>query len=139
MDDTKSTSLSTGHSLIDWREDAPAFRSMQNPIWHTVQPGSTVSIPPMPGVYIYASDVRAHNLLISRRYLYVGITDNLQRRAYQHAPQHESNLILQQFRLHSRLPTTFLFALDIPEAQRVTLERDLIRTLRPLFNIKHND
>ena len=95
---------------------------------------SNSGVPQVPGVYAIGHIDAYYGLELNRVYVYVGETNNLQRRLCEHLPDTEQNTDLRKYLRH-RYATARCWYAPIPGSDIKTIQDDLIRKLRPSFNI----
>lgn len=97
----------------------------------TYRRGLEAAVPAAPGVYSIARVSRHHGLLLAVEHLYIGKSNNLQRRWREHAHPRESNPGLHG--LHGLAELEFWWRRALAE-EISQLEDGLIRDLRPQLN-----
>ena len=61
--------------------------------WHCKHALTSLSgIAAKPGLYAYGYEEELHGLMVCRKYVYIGETDNLRRRLREHMPDREQNI-----------------------------------------------
>ena len=98
---------------------------------------SNSTVPAAAGVYVIGRSDTLHDLEISRTYVYVGETTNLQRRLNEHLPANEKNPGLREY-IGDNYDDAICWYARVVAAEAKAVEADLIRELRPLFNIAGN-
>ena len=105
-------------------------------IWRSKRVSSLNSaVPAAAGVYAIGHSDTLHNLEISRRYVYVGETRNLQRRLDEHLPANEKNPGLREY-IGVNYDDAICWFARVDAAKAI--QDDLILRLRPRFNIAGN-
>ena len=98
---------------------------------------SNSTVPTTPGLYAIGRSDTLHKLEISRMYVYVGETEDLQRRLNEHQPGNEKNPRLQEYSANNDDDTICWFA-RVDAAETRAVQDDLIYRLRPRFNTAAN-
>ena len=80
---------------------------------------------------------RLHGFEVSRTYVYVGETNNLQRRLNEHLPANEKNPGLREY-MGKHYGDAVCWYVRVAAAETKAVQDDLIRRLRPRFNIIGN-
>lgn len=114
-----------------------AARSLPKLDWNTV---GVVTLahkctPSASGVYIYATPIEVHGLLVGQRWMYIGQGRDLAVRLSDHQVHTESNRRLRDWLRRPGAPRRLYYALVEPE-RLDDVERELIRRLEPEFNHK---
>lgn len=98
---------------------------------------SVIGVPESSGVYVLTRLDTFAGLPVHLDHIYVGRSDNLQRRLTQHTPQTETHLELRDFLVSHQSSLWVWYTTDLgPESAR-DLEVALIRHLRPRYNTVH--
>jgi len=87
----------------------------------------------MPGVYVIGHCDTLHGLELKRAYVYVGETQNLQRRLNEHLPDTEQNAKLGDY-IRRNFARAMCWYAPIKTGKTKTIEDALIRELQPRFN-----
>ena len=98
---------------------------------------SNSTVPTAPGVYAIGRSDTLHDLEISRTYVYVGETKDLQRRLNEHLPANEKNPGLREYIANNYDDAICWFA-RVDAAETRAVQDDLIFRLRPRFNTAGN-
>ena len=98
---------------------------------------SNSAVPTSAGVYVIGRSHTFHDLEISRTYVYVGETTDLQRRLNDHLPGKEKNPGLREYIDHNYDDAICWYA-RVDAAKRKAVEADLISRLHPRFNTVGN-
>ena len=107
-------------------------------IWRSKRVSSSNStVPAAAGVYVIGHSDTLHDLEISRTYVYVGETLNLQRRLSEHLPDSEKNPGLKGY-LKDNYSAAICWYARVDAAETKAFQDDLIVRLRPEFNIAGN-
>lgn len=88
---------------------------------------------PKSGIYAYAETSRIHGLPRFLRWVYIGKSDNIQRRLHQHAGGNETNAALRRWLQRSAEKEVWYSHIDSQYLD--VLERDLVTNLEPTFNV----
>ena len=94
---------------------------------------SSSSVPASPGVYVIGHNDMLHGIELSRVYVYVGETRDLQRRLSEHLPETEQNLELRKY-LRRNYAVALCWYLPVSANQAKEIQDDLIRAIQPEFN-----
>lgn len=107
--------------------------------WRQKYLSTTMSgVPDKPGLYAYGKVRAICDLEKSRSIVYVGQTDNLQRRLRQHLPRAEENRLLREYLRNEKNIICWYCPLDHTKRERLELERQMIERFKPKFNSQHN-
>ena len=107
-------------------------------IWRSKRVSSSNStVPAAAGVYVIGHRGTLHDFEISRACVYVGETKNLQRRLNEHLPGHEKNPGLRKY-MGDNYDEAICWFARVTAAETKAVQDDLIRRLRPKYNIEGN-
>ena len=107
-------------------------------IWQSKRVSSSNSaVPAAAGVYVIGHSETLHDLEISRTYLYVGETKNLQRRLDEHLPANEKNPRLRKY-IGDNYAGAICWYARVDTAETRAVQDELILGLQPPFNIAGN-
>ena len=107
-------------------------------IWRSKPVSSSNSaVPAVAGVYAIGHSDTLHDLEIGRTYVYVGETNNLQRRLSEHLPVSEENPGLSEY-LVDNYDVAICWYARVDAKKTKAVQDDLIVRLRPCFNIAGN-
>ena len=95
------------------------------------------TVPTAPGDYVIGRNDTLHDLEISRTYVYVAESKDLQRRLDEHQPGNEKNPGLQEYMANNYDDATCWFS-RVDAAETRAVQDDLIFRLRPRFNTAGN-
>lgn len=98
---------------------------------------SNSAVPAAAGVYVIGHSDTLHDLEISRTYVYVGETTNLQRRLNEHLPANEKNPGLREY-IGSNYDDAICWYTRVAAAETKAIQDELILRLRPRFNTVGN-
>ncbi len=98
---------------------------------------SNSAVPATAGVYAIGHSDTLHDLEISRTYVYVGETTNLQRRLNEHLPANEKNPGLREY-IGSNYDDAICWYTRAAAAETKAIQDELILRLRPRFNTVGN-
>ena len=90
-----------------------------------------------PGVYVIGHRVALHAFEISRKCVYVGESNNLQRRLSEHLPDNEKNPELRDY-IASNYDTAICWFARVDGDKTKAVQDELISRLRPCFNTVGN-
>ena len=94
---------------------------------------SNSSVPTSPGVYAIGNRDSLHGLELKRVYVYVGETQNLQRRLDEHLPETEENPGLRAY-LRKNYTAAMCWYLPTEASQMKAVQNELIHKIQPQFN-----
>ena len=107
-------------------------------IWRSKRVSSSNStVPAAAGVYVIGHSDTLHDLEISRTYVYVGETKNLQRRLNEHLPANEQNPALREY-IGDNYDGAICWFARVHAEETKDVQDELILRLRPRFNIAGN-
>jgi len=107
----------------------------RNLAWRRVRGGRRVgsALPPLPGVYAYASVDDYQGLPLALEWVYIGQALHLSQRVGQHDPVREANPGLSRW-LSEHGGRSQLWYATVDAADLDEVEQDLIRMIRPKYN-----
>ena len=107
-------------------------------IWRSKRvSASSATVSAAAGVYVIDDSDTPHDFEISRTYVYVGETRDLQRRLSDHLPPNQKNPGLREYLGDNYDDAICRFA-RVDAAETEAVQDDLIRRLRPRFNTTGN-
>lgn len=98
--------------------------------------GKSCQIPSSSGLYAYGVVKRVRGLTASVEWMYVGKAANLRARISSHDPRYEKNPGLQQW-LRNPPHGAELWITEVPSGDIDLVEREVISSINPIFNINH--
>ena len=107
----------------------------ESPIWRMKNVATTnTHMPAAPGLYVVGHADEYCGLEVGRTYVYVGKTLNLRRRLSEHTHLTELHPELGGYLRQYRGKARVWYTSDIETGEIDTLERKLIRQLKPTYN-----
>lgn len=104
-------------------------------LWRMKHIASTnAHLPASPGIYAIGHDEQFCGLEIGRTYVYIGKTGNLRRRLSEHTHLTELHPDLGNYLRRNRAKAKIWYTSDVSRSDLDTLERRLIRELKPVYN-----
>ena len=95
---------------------------------------TTIQVPNRRGIYVIGHKQCVLGLTLENVYVYVGKSENLQRRSNEHFHLTEKNPGLADYLRKNRGSVYFWFTTDVPDDDLDGLERTLIQQLKPIYN-----
>ena len=103
--------------------------------WHIWKVTSPVThIPSVPGIYAIGHDETIIGLEAKRVYVYIGQTNNLQRRFGEHSLKNEPLPYLRRYLRDHLRNAKIWYTAGVSKNSLINLERKLIRALNPKYN-----
>ena len=98
---------------------------------------SNSTVPTAAGVYVIGRRHTLHDFEISRTYVYVGETKDLQRRLNEHLPANEKNPGLREY-IGNNYDDAICWFARVDAVETKAIQDELILRLRPRFNTAGN-
>lgn len=103
--------------------------------WHMWRMTSTVThIPSIPGLYAIGHNETIEGLEKERIYVYVGLSNNLNRRFIEHSLANEPKAIIRKYLRENRSKVKFWYTTDVDIKSLRRYEKKLIQKLKPKYN-----
>ena len=113
-------------------------KSEMRPSWRRIRSFSKAQAvaPAHTGVYVIGESTRLYDLPTRFRWVYVGVSNNVQRRLSEHTSRSEKNRLLRNW-LASSMRVEVWYALTNTMNEAMLLEKALVSQLGPEFNTHH--
>lgn len=96
-------------------------------------PGAVAAVPELPGVYAFGRVITVRGLPTAMEWVYVGESRSLRSRLTSHRAIAETNELLAEWLRVQRRDAEVWYSVTDADKRR-DIEKELIRTLQPIFN-----